>query len=104
LTRPRDATRINRVRFPWQHDYARTCDECGYTWRVPRSAVRRRMRTISGFMVAPQGRSLDRFELGREVQSISAEKQAFETFQHCPACGADRFTQHAVSGDPGPSA
>jgi len=55
-------------------------------------------------MVAPQGRSLDRFELGREVQSISAEKQSFETFQHCPACGADRFTQHAVSGDPGPSA
>jgi hypothetical protein len=62
------------------------------------------MRTISGFMVAPMGRSLDRFELGREVQLISAEKQAFETYQHCPACGADRFTQHAVSGDPGSNA
>ena len=100
MTRPRDATRINRVRFPWQRDYARTCDACGYTWRVPRSAARRRLRTISAYMVAPSGRSLDRFELGREVRSISGEKQAIKTLERCPECGGDRFTQHAMRGDP----
>jgi len=44
---------------------------------------------------------MDRFELGREVRSISAEKQAIKTLQHCPECGAGRYTRHAVRGDPG---
>jgi len=51
-------------------------------------------------MVAPSGRSLDRFELGREVRSISGEKQAIKTLERCPECGGDRFTQRAVRGDP----
>jgi hypothetical protein len=59
-----------------------------------------RIRTISAFTVAPSGRSLDRRELAREVQSISAEKQAAEALQRCPECGADQFTQHAARGEP----
>jgi hypothetical protein len=58
------------------------------------------MRSISAFGVAPGGMRIDRGELAREVRSISAEKQAIEAFQHCPECGADQFTQHAVHGDP----
>jgi hypothetical protein len=46
------------------------------------------------------GRTLDRGELARQVQSLSVEKQAIEVFQHCPECGADQFTQHAVSSEP----
>jgi rubredoxin len=89
------------VRFPWQREYARTCDECGYTWRAPRSAARRRFRSITAFMVVPNYKTVDRGELAREVKSISAEKQAIEVFQHCPGCGADRFTQHAAKGQDG---
>jgi hypothetical protein len=52
------------------------------------------------FNAAPnsQGRS----ELARQVASISAENQVFETYKHCPDCGADRFTQHAVRDDDDP--
>jgi hypothetical protein len=52
------------------------------------------------FNVAPGGRTIDRGELAREVAAISAANQAPEAYQHCPACGADRFTQHAVRDDP----
>jgi hypothetical protein len=45
-------------------------------------------------------RSVDRGELAREVRSISAEKEAVDLFRHCPECGTDQFTQHAVHGDP----
>jgi hypothetical protein len=51
------------------------------------------------FLVASP-RSVDRGELAREVRSISAEKEAVDVLRHCPACGADQFTQHAVHGDP----
>ena len=87
----------------WQRpDLARTCDECGYTWRMPPSAAKRQIRSISMFNVAPNARTLKRGDLAREVASISAEIQAFETCQHCPECEADRFTQHAVRDDDPP--
>jgi ribosomal protein S27AE len=89
------------VRLPWQpREYARTCGQCGYTWRVPRSAGRRRVGSISGFQVARGGGGVDRGELAREVGSISAENQAVEALRHCPECGADQFTQQAAHGDP----
>ena len=103
MTRRRDGARIGRVRFGWQRpDVARTCEECGYTWRVPRSAAKRHLRSISMFNVVPNSRTLDRGELAREVASISAENQTVKTYQHCPKCGAERFTQHAVRDDDPP--
>ncbi len=86
------------MRFVWQRpDLARTCEECGYTWCVPRSAAKRRLRSISMFSAAPNSQS--RRELARPVASISAQNQTFETYQHCPGCGSERFTQHAVRDD-----
>ncbi len=91
------------MRFGWQRpDLARTCEKCGYTWRVPRSVAKRRMRSISAFNVAPNSRILDRGELARQVASISAENQALETYQHCPKCGAEQFSQHSVRNDDPP--
>jgi hypothetical protein len=81
------------VRFPWQaREYVRTCEECGYCWRVPRSAARRRMTSINMFTVTT-GTRVDRAELAREVTSISAANQQANAFRHCPQCGADHFTQ-----------
>ena len=89
------------MRFVWQRpDVARTCEECGYTWRVPRSAARRRIRSISLFNAAPNAQS--RRELARQVTSISAGNQTFEIYEHCPECGAARFTQHAARDDDPP--
>jgi DNA-directed RNA polymerase subunit M/transcription elongation factor TFIIS len=87
------------VRFPWRPaQYARTCAECGYTWRVPRSAVRRRIGAISPVAVAWRGNTVDRAELSREVQAISAQNRPAEVYRNCPKCGADHFTQRAVRG------
>jgi predicted RNA-binding Zn-ribbon protein involved in translation (DUF1610 family) len=77
---------------------ARTCEECGYTGRIPRSAARRRIKTISLFGTPPTARA--RAELGRQVASISASNNVYETYQHCPECGAEHYTQHAVRDDP----
>jgi hypothetical protein len=52
------------------------------------------------FNAAPNSQS--RRELARQVASISAENQTFKTYQHCPECGAERFTQHAVRDDDPP--
>jgi len=50
------------------------------------------------FSVTPRGTGVDRDELTREIESISAENQRVGTFRQCPKCGADHFTQHAVRG------
>ncbi len=85
--------------FPWQRaNVARTCEECGYTWRIPRSAARRRIKTISLFGTPPTARA--RTELARQVASISASNKVYETYEHCPECGAEHYTQHVVRDDP----
>jgi DNA-directed RNA polymerase subunit M/transcription elongation factor TFIIS len=87
------------MRLPGQAwEYVRTCLECGYAWRVPRSAARRRIRPIFMFSVAPRGQTVDRAELRREVGAISAEGRVAETFRHCPKCGAEHFTQSPLRG------
>jgi rRNA maturation protein Nop10 len=89
------------VRFTWRRpDLARTCEECGYTWRVPRPAGRRRIRSISMFNAAPN--SQGRRDLARQVASISAANHTYEIYEHCPECGAARFTQHAARDDDPP--
>jgi len=89
---------IIRMRFPWQpQDYQRTCTECGYIWRVPRWAARRRVRSVSMISVASRT-TIDRGELARKVESASASNRQADTFQRCPKCGADHFTQRALRG------
>ena len=89
------------MRLPWQaKEYERTCTECGYAWRVPRSAARRRIGAISGFSVAaPRSGRMDRGELSREISAISASNEPAGFFQQCPKCGAADFTQRALRGN-----
>lgn len=90
------------MRFPWQpREYSRTCDECGYRWPVPRSAARRRIRSISALDAAPGGiraggRGGARGELAAQTESIGAENQAWEVFRQCPKCGSERYTQQSA--------
>jgi hypothetical protein len=91
------------MRFPWQpREYARTCAECGHSWRVPRWAAQPRVRSISGMSVASRT-TIDRGELTREVDSVAAANQSADTYRHCPKCGADHFTQRALRGGGPPS-
>jgi hypothetical protein len=87
------------MRFPWQpRESMRTCAECGCTWRVPRWAGRRRVRSISMISVASRT-TIDRRELAREVESGSEANRRTEAFRRCPKCGADHFTQRALRGE-----
>jgi DNA-directed RNA polymerase subunit M/transcription elongation factor TFIIS len=91
--------KIIRMRFPWQpREYARTCAECGYIWRVPRWAAHRRVQSISMISVATRT-NIDRGELARKIGSASAANQSADTFRHCPKCGADHFTQRPLRGE-----
>ena len=99
------------MRFPWQpREYERTCAACGYTWRVPRSAARRRVTSIN--MISVAGRSsLDRAEMDREKAAIAAGNQPAEVYRHCPSaartsspsglCADRREDAPAQDDDPG---
>jgi hypothetical protein len=84
-------------------EWERTCTECGYTWRVPRSIARRGIRGLSGMGMSgigmgtsirasrsnPQGFS----ELNAEIE---ARAEQMEAFRVCAKCGGDDFTQRPV--------
>jgi predicted RNA-binding Zn-ribbon protein involved in translation (DUF1610 family) len=85
------------MRLLWQaREYERTCDDCGWSWRVPRQLARRRVQSISGFSVTLCGiqTAADRAELKAEVQSSMATSEQAEAFRECPKCGSVNYTQH----------
>ncbi len=93
--------RANNARVPlgfFAREWERTCTECGYSWRVPRSIARRGIRGISaitargttaGPRMAPYG--------GNNLRGgIAARAEVMEGFQICARCGVDHFTQRPV--------
>jgi hypothetical protein len=78
-------------------EWERTCSECGYTWRVPRSIARRGIRGMSaismrGSVAGPRrGNSVGAMRSG-----IAARADLMEGFQICARCGVDHFTQRPV--------
>ena len=77
-------------------EWERTCSECGYTWRVPRSIARRGIRGMSAMTVrgetAGGGRRNPR-AFGALHAEIEARADLMEGFRVCAKCGADDFTQ-----------
>jgi hypothetical protein len=90
--------RINALRILWRaNEYERTCADCGYAWRVPRSA---RHRPDSGFSLAPRGRSITLGRLNPVVPDSEPEIAASEeisegaaAYARCPGCGWEHYTQ-----------
>ena len=76
-------------------EWERTCSECGYTWRVPRSIARRGIRGMSCDDRAGEtagGRRNPR-AFGALHADIEARADLMEGFRVCAKCGADDFTQ-----------
>jgi hypothetical protein len=83
-------------------EWERTCAECGYTWRVPRSIARRGIRGISGMGMS----GLDVGHMAQAARSnprgsdfsagVQARAEQMEGFRTCAKCGADDFTQRPV--------
>lgn len=83
------------MRLPGQaREFERTCTECGYTWRVPRSAHRRRRGTSAyshmprGFYSVPDG--------AQEVAATEAVSAVDAAYAHCPRCDSERYVQQPV--------
>ena len=76
-------------------EWERTCAECGYTWRVPRSIARRGIRGMSAMSVfgASAGPLHDTRNAGGLSANIGARAELMEGFRVCAKCGADDFTQ-----------
>ena len=89
-------------------EWERTCSECGYTWRVPRSIARRGIRgmsamTVRGATASPSWRA-PVTNVDALKADIEARAEQMEGFRVCAKCGADHFTQrpcrHAKEGQP----
>jgi predicted nucleic-acid-binding Zn-ribbon protein len=85
-------------------EWERTCLECGYTWRVPRSIARRGIRGMSSMsmrsaLAGPGPGHASSNAAGAVRDGIAARADQMEGFQICAKCGADHFTQHPVRGE-----
>jgi hypothetical protein len=95
--------RANNAGVPFglfAREWERSCQECGYTWRVPRSIARRGIRGMSAksvggaFAGAGPGRISSNADAVRA--GIAARADLMEGFQICAKCGTDHFNQHPV--------
>jgi predicted nucleic-acid-binding Zn-ribbon protein len=89
------------VRIPWRaREYERTCADCGYAWRVPKSAVR---KPVSGFSMAPRGRpvslgGVNPVVSANEPELVSSEaiSETAAAFGYCPKCASENFRQRPI--------
>jgi predicted nucleic-acid-binding Zn-ribbon protein len=79
-------------------EWVRTCDACGYTWRVPRSIARRGIRGMSGISAGGQAISARYSPSGGGAfqSGIGARAELMEGFRLCAKCGTDDFSQRPV--------
>ncbi len=87
--------------MPWglfAREWERTCTECGYTWRVPRSIARRGIRGMSAMAVFGGAAAARRSPRGNvDLRSgLAARTETMEAFRICAHCGVDHFTQRPV--------
>jgi predicted nucleic-acid-binding Zn-ribbon protein len=79
-------------------EWERTCRECGYAWRVPRSIARRGIRGLAAVSVegATQASWRSNSSLSGMQSGIAGRAELMEQFRICAKCGVDNFTQRPV--------
>lgn len=91
------------ILFPLHRQYLRTCDACGYKWKVSRAFVRgfgqkrasnaRRSARVGrnmGALAGPQLMMQQAEQLEAEMSSLEALNAAMRT---CARCGSPDFSQ-----------
>ena len=86
-------------------EWVRTCDECGYSWRVPRSIARRGIRGMSGISAGGQAISARYSPSGGSAfaAGVGARAAQMEGFQLCARCGVDNYSQRPARRDEPPA-
>lgn len=77
-------------------EYERTCNECGYTWRVPRSIGRRGIRGISAMYALGTSQAPGRTMSHALTDAVGARAEVMESYRLCAKCGVDDFSQRPV--------
>src|ERR1700677_656529 len=81
-------------------EYERTCRECGYSWRVPRGAVRQAKKFTGGGMRVSRGTTITG-QMGMTgisgmQNNVGARAEVMEAYRICAKCGVDDFAQRPV--------
>jgi len=78
------------VRIPWlTREYDRTCDDCGYVWRVPKGIAHPHV----------QGLPMTRGAESRVNEVVEANVELAEraaAFRRCPKCESDHYKQRSI--------
>ena len=82
------------MRIPWlTREYERTCDACGYVWRVPKGIAHPHMQGVP-MTRRGSGGVAARVEEVAEANAELAERAA--AFRRCPRCESDQYKQRSI--------
>ena len=81
------------MHIPWlTQEYERTCDNCGYVWRVPKGIARPHMRGLPmggrGGLAAAQAEAV--------IAANAALSERAAAFRRCPRCESDHYKQRSI--------
>jgi hypothetical protein len=80
------------VRIPWlTQEYERTCDDCGYVWRVPKAIAHPHMQ---GLPIVKGPEVAARADAVVAANAELAERAA--SFRCCPKCESDHYKQRSI--------
>ena len=74
----------------WRPEIARTCKECGYSWKAPRYFTKRHARAAPP--ISGQGGTTAR-SVGMSNEALLGEEA---TFNLCAKCGSKKFSQKRI--------
>ena len=79
--------------IPWRtREYERTCNDCGYVWRVPKEAARPHMRGIP--MTGAGGGALAQADAMIATNAALSERAA--ALRCCPRCESVDYKQRPI--------
>jgi predicted RNA-binding Zn-ribbon protein involved in translation (DUF1610 family) len=82
------------MRIPWRaQEYERTCDDCGYVWRVPRWAVHPPMQ---GLPMVNRGTVAIRYSVDAVVTANAELAEEAASFRVCDKCGSVHYAQRRI--------
>jgi hypothetical protein len=74
--------------------YERTCQSCGYVWRLSRNQAKFRPRRPTA--IRPRLGTVPMSAVHASESSFAEQLQLSDQFRHCAACGSRNFSQRPL--------